>query len=662
MASPNAPETGVPRPSIFIGSSTEGLKIAEQFRDHLQQHADVTIWRDAFTPGCFTLEALESALDKHSHAIIVLSPDDITKSRGIEEISPRDNAIFEAGLFIGRRGHSSVSIVIPEQPKVRLPTDLSGLIVAEYKIANGVDGVTYDVTRAVQTVAKSIEEIKNNRRRRSYERPSPFWDVASDTILILYGVESETEASAHRRARVSLRDLATSMEIKSFLDRKYPAKRVLLLPATTVGWEQQYTTADLVIVGGFVTNSEFAQHRAQYENLFRLRMGRLCVVDGQRINVPKFNIPNGERAPAIGDPQAIEDVPTEFTVRDFGYVFSGVLTMYGNERRVIAIAGVKGHGTRGAAAYLCRERLGIDAHLTRPLRANETLEAVVAVNVVRDTINTIESISVRVNDEIVVNKPAADAVACELGHPCDGCDFGLPRARMPKLRKLKPSKIDVIVFDLDDTLIDTFGLLITPLERRTAKAMIEAGIAVRDATTLACALLQCRRETPDDVRLGLKRSGIECSRAAFARRKKILEDVSLDHLVLSPEVEHLLRSLYNHFELYLLTSGSAEFQAAKIDKLEIRRYFRDIVVVAAGTYDVKARALQSLAADRGLAHDRVLVVGNRLDQEIAAANSLGMPTVWIRQGEGSAMLPIKGRREPDFSTDSVLRLPSMIWD
>ena len=656
------PENGSPRRSIFIASSTEGVKVAEQFRDHLRQSAEVTIWRDAFSPGRFTLEALESALDKHSHAIIVLSPDDITKSRGVEEISPRDNAIFEAGLFIGHRGHASVFIVVPESPKVRLPTDLSGLIVADYKIANGPDGVTYDIARAVETVAKSLEETKPKSGRRSEDRPSRFWDILSDTILILYGVEPEPGAHAHRRPRVSLRDLATSLEIKGFLDRKYPAKRVLLLPSTAVGWEQQFTTADLVIVGGFVTNSEFAQHRTRYENLFRLRMGRLCIVDGQRVNVPKFDIPNGERAPAAGDAQGIEDVATEFTVRDFGYVFSGLLTMYGNERRVVAIAGVKGHGTRGAAAYLCRERAGIDLHLTRPLRPNETLEAAVAVNVVRDMVHTVEPISVQLNDEIVVSRPAVDAVACELGHPCEGCDFGIPRAKLPKLSKLKPSMIDAIIFDLDDTLIDTFGFLITPLERRTAKAMIEAGLQVRDATELACALLQCRRETPHDIRSGLKRSGIECSRKAFAKRKELLEDVALDHLVLSAEVENLLRSFYNHFDLYLLTSGSLEFQTAKVDKLGIRQYFREIVVVNAGTHLIKARALENLASDRGLEHGRVLVVGNRLDQEIAAASSLGMLTVWIKHGEGSAMPPIKGRGEPDFSMDSVLGLPSLIWD
>lgn len=661
MAIDSVPENGTPRRSIFIASSTEGFKVAEQFCDHLRQDADVTIWPDAFSPGRFTLEALESALDKHSYAIIVLSPDDITNSRGVQEISPRDNAIFETGLFIGRRGHSSVFIAIPEQPKVRLPTDLSGLIVAEYKIVNGPDGVTYDVTRAVQTVTKSLEETKIKSGRRSYERPSRFWDVLSETILILYGVEPETDAHAHRRPRVSLRDLATSLEIKNFLDRKYPSKRVLLLPSTTAGWERQYTNADLVIVGGFVTNSEFAQHRARYESLFRLRMGRLCIVDGQRVNVPRFDMPNGERAPAIGDAQGIEDVPTELTVRDFGFIFSGVLTMYGNERRVVAIAGVKGHGTRGAAAYLCHERGGIDSHLTKPLRANETLEVGVAVNVIRDTVHTVESIRVRRNDEIV-NGPAADSVACELGHPCDGCDFGVPRAKVSKLLKLKPSMIDAIVFDLDDTLIDTFGLLITPLERRTAKAMIDAGIQVRDATTLACALLQCRRETPNDIQGGLKRSGIICSPEAIAKRDALLEDVSLDHLVLSAEVEHLLRRLYNHFGLYLLTSGSETFQTAKVEKLGIRQYFRDMKVVTTGTDVAKAWALENLASDRALAHDRILVVGNRLDQEIAAANSLGMRSVWVRHGEGSAMLPIKGRGEPDFSIEGLLGLPSLLWD
>lgn len=655
------PRADTARHSIFIASSVEGLPIARQFREELIREANATLWCDIFTPGKFTLETLESALGTHSHALVVLSPDDITSSRGVEEVSARDNAIFESGLFIGRYGHGSTFIAIPDRPRIRLPSDLWGLTAVEYKVREGAAEPSYQTTEAVKGIISALGKATVKSGRRAYERPSAFWDVMGDTILILYGVESET-ARAHPRYRVSLRDLETSLEIKTFLDRHYPRKRVLLLPSTAAGWGHQYSNADLVIVGGFVTNSEFAQHRVRYESLFRLRMGRLCIVDGQRVNIPRFQMPNGQRPPAMGDSRGIEDVPTEFTTRDFGFIFSGILPMYGHERRVVAVAGVKGHGTRGAAAYLCRERHGLDAELKLPLRHDDTLEAAVAVDVVRDLVDTVRPIRVRRNDEVIVDLSAADSVGCELLHPCEGCEFGLPQVMPRKPSKLVPSRIKAIVFDLDDTLIDTFGLLITALEVRAAKEMLDAGTKGRDEVALARALLHVRRTTPSDVRAGLRRSGVRCSPAAFAKRKTMLDAVPLDHLVLSPDVAHLLRSLRNHFALYLLTSGLADFQNAKIDKLGIRSYFAGVTIVSNGSHRVKGRALESLASNRGFVHDSVLVVGNRLDQEIAAANVLGMPSVWVKHGEGCEMVPTRGRGEPDFVIDSVEQLPSLFWE
>src|SRR6266498_2071058 len=225
--------------------------------------------------SCFMLESVFTALEKHSCACILLSPDDITKSRGTEEISARDNAIFELGLFMGRHGRRSAFIAIPEMPKVRLPTDVWGLVAVTYR----VKGETYDVTDAVREIIDALETAPIRTGRRAYERPSMFWDVMrADTILILYGVEPEIDPKTHAHPRVSLRDLETSLELKTFLDRRYPAKRVLLVPASSLGWERRYPNADLVIVGGFITNAEFAQHRTRYENLVRLRMGRLCIV------------------------------------------------------------------------------------------------------------------------------------------------------------------------------------------------------------------------------------------------------------------------------------------------------------------------------------------------------------------------------------------------
>lgn len=649
-------------PAIFIGSSSEGLPVARLFHETLSHELHAALWSQPgiFNPSDFTLESLEQALEKYHYAVIVLSPDDITQSRGKEEVSARDNAVFELGLFVGRHGRRSVFLAVPDSVHVRFPTDIIGLAPVKYKVIHGAQGSeTYDVAAACTQILRAVQT--RHVQRPAATAHSPFWDSLSDTIVILYGVEAEDNYHPHPRYRISLRDMETAWELKSFLDRRYPNKHIWPVPATHYGWERLVQTgADLVVIGGFVTNAEFAAHRELYEHFFRLKMGRLCIVEGQQIHVPSFAMAAGHSTVEVTDPQGIENYPTELTSRDFGFIFNGTLHMYGRDRRVVAIAGVKGHGTRGAAHYLIGDRPLIDNHLTS-LSREDTLELVVEADVESDVVDRVKALSIRLNGQEIVKQASRHSMPCDLGRSCDGCDFGIENVRAhrhPVSSRMLTSQIKAIVLDLDDTLVDTFGALIVPLEIKAAKAMIEAGARDRDSAALASTLLRLRRVAPAELENELKRTGF--TQKAIAARSRLLTKVSIDHLVLSPEVRQLLNQLQTHFELVLLTGGAPRFQYSKIDKLEIRPHFTDIVVTQSST-TAKVDAIREFAARRGFRNENVLVVGNRLDNEIAAGNALGMPTVWIRCGEGSELKPGKSTGQPDFVLRQVLDLPSILW-
>ena len=127
---------------IFIGSSTEALDIARQFAAALEDELVPLLWKEPglFPPSDFVLIELERKLEQFPVALFVLSPDELTKSRGDEMFAPRDNVIFELGLFIGRHSRSSVIIAIPDSVPVKLPSDIVGLQTVTYH-AHGFDGL-----------------------------------------------------------------------------------------------------------------------------------------------------------------------------------------------------------------------------------------------------------------------------------------------------------------------------------------------------------------------------------------------------------------------------------------------------------------------------------------------------------------------------------------
>jgi hypothetical protein len=121
-------------PSVFIGSSTEGLDIAREVELQLQNDALTTIWKDGvFGLGRGTLESLMNALDQFDFAVMILSPDDMIESRSSSFASPRDNVIFELGLFMGRLGRSRTFIVHEKDINLKLPSDLAGITVSPYR-------------------------------------------------------------------------------------------------------------------------------------------------------------------------------------------------------------------------------------------------------------------------------------------------------------------------------------------------------------------------------------------------------------------------------------------------------------------------------------------------------------------------------------------------
>jgi len=126
-------EWGMAAPTLFIGSSAEGLKITRKVRQQLKEVAEITIWKDGvFGLNRGNLESLLKALAQFDFAVLVLTQDDLVESRGNPTIGPRDNVLLEAGMFLGRLGPDRTFMIYDSSKPPKIPSDLAGVSLATF--------------------------------------------------------------------------------------------------------------------------------------------------------------------------------------------------------------------------------------------------------------------------------------------------------------------------------------------------------------------------------------------------------------------------------------------------------------------------------------------------------------------------------------------------
>jgi predicted nucleotide-binding protein len=128
------------KPRVFIGSSSEGLDFAESLNIRLARDCETVVWSSgAFGVSETYLESLEKALVGVEFAVLIVTADDTRDKRGVGGKIPRDNVVFELGLFMGRLGRQRTFIVCDPKTNVELPSDLEGVNLASFD-SNRSDG------------------------------------------------------------------------------------------------------------------------------------------------------------------------------------------------------------------------------------------------------------------------------------------------------------------------------------------------------------------------------------------------------------------------------------------------------------------------------------------------------------------------------------------
>jgi Predicted nucleotide-binding protein containing TIR-like domain len=167
------------KPRIFLGSSGKQGELLEAITRGLEDVADVEPWTTAFNPGRSTLDRLVELSQEVDFAGFVFAQDDwtTTDASAAAEASPRDNVVFEAGLFGGALGIRRTFILHAVGSK--LPSDLLGLTSVRYDPAVGageIDAINEKLRKAIETEGRrgAVEGLwwQLSLTSRSEEEPS----------------------------------------------------------------------------------------------------------------------------------------------------------------------------------------------------------------------------------------------------------------------------------------------------------------------------------------------------------------------------------------------------------------------------------------------------------------------------------------------------------
>ena len=139
------------KPRVFVGAASVNDELVDALVNGLKDCAEVAPWKTVFGIGEYTLESLQRAATDVDFAVIIWGRDDFAKLGKGKKPVPRDNVVYEAGLFAGHLGPHRTFIVHAKDTKI--PTDYLGVTTERFDADNP------RLQKACSTICKQIEKL-----------------------------------------------------------------------------------------------------------------------------------------------------------------------------------------------------------------------------------------------------------------------------------------------------------------------------------------------------------------------------------------------------------------------------------------------------------------------------------------------------------------------
>ncbi len=210
--------------------------------------------------------------------------------------------------------------------------------------------------------------------------------------------------------------------------------------------------------------------------------------------------------------------------------------------------------------------------------------------------------------------------------------------------------IKVIAFDLDDTLLDTSGLLAPKATRDAFDILIKAGLKISLAECEKLRLEWIKEISHRDVfeKLAIHHGSEETKIAAEVATQLFYEPHLPAKLPLLEGARANLDYLKKKYSLYLVTAGTEDAQLRKASALGVTNDFKEIFVVNSLMKKRKKDAFLKIIEKNKIQPAELLCIGNSLTSEIRDAVEIGAASCYFEFGEDRGTLSMDPLLKPRF--------------
>ncbi len=220
-------------------------------------------------------------------------------------------------------------------------------------------------------------------------------------------------------------------------------------------------------------------------------------------------------------------------------------------------------------------------------------------------------------------------------------------------------KLKCLAFDLDDTLLDTSGILLPKASLQACETMISLGL---NCTTDQC--LQWRSQLAKEM--SHREIFLEIAKKFGCRPDSRWESQDIQpmaragidsfynpdipkNLPLLPFALENLMTLSKTYTLFLVTSGAPLTQNKKVDAAGVRGFFKKVYTLDGFKGEKKRSAFENIITSEKINPDQLLSIGNRLFEEIRQAKQLGGQTCYFKYGDHVGEVPQVPEDHADFT-------------